>query len=171
MPSTAEDSFLEHWCFFSSGSCLFIFWQVFRFQVLVALMLSSQTKDQITSEAMSKLKSRGCSIDSFIGLSEDELGQLIYPVGFWRVMLFDFKISVLCIFKIFFFHLVSSLFIHKVSINYDNFSIVFVLLHKKVPLRLWRAYMNRGGCQMSSHMTPKPFDQKWSLELQANSWS
>ncbi|XP_062566436.1 endonuclease III-like protein 1 [Saccostrea cucullata] len=58
--------------------------EVYRYQVLVSLMLSSQTKDQITSAAMKKLREHGCSIDSILQTSDEVLGQLIYPVGFWR---------------------------------------------------------------------------------------
>jgi hypothetical protein len=65
--------------------CFYFLSKMYRFQVLISLMLSSQTKDTVTALAMSKLKSRGCSVDSILDLSEDELGSLIYPVGFWRV--------------------------------------------------------------------------------------
>ncbi|XP_046556598.1 endonuclease III-like protein 1 [Haliotis rubra] len=58
--------------------------EVFRYQVLLSLMLSSQTKDQVTSAAMAKLRQHGCNIDNILGTSDDKLGQLIYPVGFWR---------------------------------------------------------------------------------------
>ncbi|XP_046434167.1 endonuclease III-like protein 1 isoform X1 [Neodiprion fabricii] len=55
-----------------------------RFQVLVALMLSSQTKDEVTHAAMKKLKSHGCTPGNIKITSKETLGQLIYPVGFWR---------------------------------------------------------------------------------------
>ncbi|XP_067672023.1 endonuclease III-like protein 1 [Haliotis asinina] len=58
--------------------------EVFRYQVLLSLMLSSQTKDQVTSAAMARLRQHGCNIDNILGTSDDKLGQLIYPVGFWR---------------------------------------------------------------------------------------
>ncbi|XP_046352813.2 endonuclease III-like protein 1 [Haliotis rufescens] len=58
--------------------------EVFRYQVLLSLMLSSQTKDQVTSAAMAKLRQHGCNIDNILATSDDKLGQLIYPVGFWR---------------------------------------------------------------------------------------
>ena len=48
-------------------------------------MLSSQTKDQITFSAMNKLKEYGCNSDSLMNASEEKIGQLIYPVGFWKV--------------------------------------------------------------------------------------
>ncbi|KAM7038845.1 endonuclease III-like protein 1 isoform 2-T2 [Acridotheres tristis] len=61
--------------------------QVMRYQVLLALMLSSQTKDQVTSAAMLRLRQRGLTVDSVLQMDEETLGQIIYPVGFWRVCL------------------------------------------------------------------------------------
>lgn len=58
--------------------------EVYRYQVLLSLMLSSQTKDQITSAAMKKLREHGCSIDNILETSDQVLGELIYPVGFWK---------------------------------------------------------------------------------------
>lgn len=48
-------------------------------------MLSSQTKDAVTSAAMEKLKSHGCTIKNILATSDEKLGELIYPVGFWKV--------------------------------------------------------------------------------------
>lgn len=59
--------------------------QVYRFQVLVSLMLSSQTKDQVTHAAMMKLRQHGLTPDSLLNTSDTTLGELIYPVGFWKV--------------------------------------------------------------------------------------
>ena len=59
--------------------------QVYRYQVLLGLMLSSQTKDQVTSAAMMKLRNHGCNIDNILQTSDEKLGELIYPVGFWKV--------------------------------------------------------------------------------------
>jgi len=58
--------------------------KTYRFQVLVALMLSSQTKDQITAAAMNKLKLYGCNIDRIIESSEENLQEILYPVGFYK---------------------------------------------------------------------------------------
>jgi len=58
--------------------------QEFRFQVLVSLMLSSQTKDQVTNGAMEKLKTHSLTVDNIIKMNSTTLGQLIYPVGFWK---------------------------------------------------------------------------------------
>ncbi|KFR16476.1 Endonuclease III-like 1, partial [Opisthocomus hoazin] len=58
--------------------------QVMRYQVLLSLMLSSQTKDQVTSAAMLRLRQRGLTVDSVLQMDDATLGQIIYPVGFWR---------------------------------------------------------------------------------------
>ncbi|XP_044046253.1 endonuclease III-like protein 1 isoform X2 [Siniperca chuatsi] len=55
-----------------------------RFQVLVSLMLSSQTKDQVTAAAMQKLRAHGCTVENILATDDETLGNLIYPVGFWR---------------------------------------------------------------------------------------
>uniref|UniRef100_A0A3Q3IY03 Endonuclease III-like protein 1 n=2 Tax=Monopterus albus TaxID=43700 RepID=A0A3Q3IY03_MONAL len=55
-----------------------------RFQVLVSLMLSSQTKDQVTAAAMQNLRAHGCTVENILATDEKTLGKLIYPVGFWR---------------------------------------------------------------------------------------
>ena len=59
--------------------------KVRRFQVLVSLMLSSQTKDQLTFAAMEKLKQHGLTCMNIINTNETDIAQLIYPVGFWKV--------------------------------------------------------------------------------------
>lgn len=48
--------------------------------------MSSQTKDQVTFAAMSKLIEHGCTVENILATSDEKLGQLIYPVGFWKVM-------------------------------------------------------------------------------------
>uniref|UniRef100_A0A3Q2QJJ5 Endonuclease III-like protein 1 n=1 Tax=Fundulus heteroclitus TaxID=8078 RepID=A0A3Q2QJJ5_FUNHE len=55
-----------------------------RFQVLVSLMLSSQTKDQVTGAAMQRLRAHGCTAENIAATDDKKLGELIYPVGFWR---------------------------------------------------------------------------------------
>jgi len=59
--------------------------QVRRFQCLVSLMLSSQTKDEVNYAAMMRLREHGLTIENIMATSEDRLGELIYPVGFWRM--------------------------------------------------------------------------------------
>lgn len=56
-----------------------------RYQVLLSLMLSSQTRDQVTSAAMMRLRKHGLTVDRILETDEEALGRLIYPVGFWRV--------------------------------------------------------------------------------------
>lgn len=53
--------------------------------MLLSLMLSSQTKDQVTAGAMQRLQARGLTVDSILQTDDSTLGTLIYPVGFWRV--------------------------------------------------------------------------------------
>lgn len=55
-----------------------------RFHHLVALMLSSQTKDAVTYEAMSRLKRHGLTPENMVATSTNELEQLLYPVGFYK---------------------------------------------------------------------------------------
>jgi len=55
-----------------------------RFQILVSLMLSSQTRDEVTSAAMTRLKQHGLTPTSLINMPDNVLGELIKPVGFWR---------------------------------------------------------------------------------------
>lgn len=59
--------------------------KVARYQSLIALMLSSQTKDQVTHAAMQRLITYGCTPELISGTPDDTLGKLIYPVGFWKV--------------------------------------------------------------------------------------
>ncbi|XP_073504495.1 endonuclease III-like protein 1 [Phyllobates terribilis] len=58
--------------------------QVMRYQILLSLMLSSQTKDQVTSAAMSRLREHGLTVGRILETDEETLGKLIYPVGFWK---------------------------------------------------------------------------------------
>jgi endonuclease-3 len=59
---------------------------VYRFQTLVSLMLSSQTKDPVTYAAMMRLRALpgGLSVDSVRATAVETLEQTIYPVGFYR---------------------------------------------------------------------------------------
>uniref|UniRef100_A0A8C6XMR6 Endonuclease III-like protein 1 n=1 Tax=Naja naja TaxID=35670 RepID=A0A8C6XMR6_NAJNA len=58
--------------------------EVKRYQILLSLMLSSQTKDQVTFAAMMRLREHGLTVERILETGEEVLGQLIYPVGFWR---------------------------------------------------------------------------------------
>lgn len=48
-------------------------------------MLSSQTKDQITFDAMNRLKNYGLTPEHIIESKVDEIEKLIYPVSFYKV--------------------------------------------------------------------------------------
>ncbi|KAL3319340.1 Endonuclease III-like protein 1 [Cichlidogyrus casuarinus] len=58
--------------------------KLYRLQVLFALMLSSQTKDQVTAEAMKRLKENKCDIDKILTMPVDSLEKLLIPVGFYK---------------------------------------------------------------------------------------
>jgi endonuclease-3 len=48
-------------------------------------MLSSQTKDTMTVAAMDRLLEHDFTVQYALDVDIDELGKIIYPVGFWRV--------------------------------------------------------------------------------------
>ena len=52
------------------------------FQTLIALMLSSQTKDQMVSTVMKRLQKHGLTVDNIAKTSDKKLFKLIYGVGF-----------------------------------------------------------------------------------------
>nr|CAD7197860.1 unnamed protein product [Timema douglasi] len=58
--------------------------KVRRYQSLVSLMLSSQTKDQVTFAAMQRLRQHGLSVPNILQTDDETLGKLIFPVGFWK---------------------------------------------------------------------------------------
>jgi hypothetical protein len=53
-----------------------------KYHVLIALMLSSQTKDQVVAEAMAALRAKGLSVDGVLAMSDAELNGCIAKVGF-----------------------------------------------------------------------------------------
>mmetsp|Transcript_48546 Transcript_48546/g.82870 ORF Transcript_48546/g.82870 Transcript_48546/m.82870 type:complete len:293 (+) Transcript_48546:1-879(+) len=55
------------------------------YQVLVSLMMSSQTKDVVNFEVMKKLRAHGLSVDNILATSEPNLNALIKQVGFHNV--------------------------------------------------------------------------------------
>ncbi|XP_069762604.1 endonuclease III-like protein 1 isoform X2 [Narcine bancroftii] len=57
---------------------------VMRYQVLLSLMLSSQTKDHVTFAAMKQLRDHGLTVENVLKMDDKTLGELIRPVGFWR---------------------------------------------------------------------------------------
>ncbi|KAG7662009.1 NTH1 [[Candida] subhashii] len=64
--------------------------KIYRFQLLISLMLSSQTKDEVNFDAMTKLHqgmqkrgfTNGLCIDAVLSLSEKEIDEYINKVGF-----------------------------------------------------------------------------------------
>lgn len=54
------------------------------FDVLISCILSLRTQDKTTAEAFRRLKRRARSPKGILRLSQEEIAQLIYPVGFYR---------------------------------------------------------------------------------------
>ncbi|KIP07500.1 hypothetical protein PHLGIDRAFT_29994 [Phlebiopsis gigantea 11061_1 CR5-6] len=58
-----------------------------RFSTLVSLMLSSQTKDEVTDAAVSKLREAvggSLTVDAILAADEKDIAEAIAKVGFWR---------------------------------------------------------------------------------------
>lgn len=55
-----------------------------RFQILVALMLSSQTKDEVTGAAVKRLQEFGLTPQHIADTPAADISKIIYPVGFYR---------------------------------------------------------------------------------------
>ncbi|CAL1268960.1 unnamed protein product [Larinioides sclopetarius] len=58
--------------------------EVFRYQTLISVMLSSQTRDEVTFAATQRLIEHGLTIDSILATPDEKIGKLIYPAGFWK---------------------------------------------------------------------------------------
>ncbi len=54
------------------------------FKILVATILSARTKDETTAEASTRLFKKADDPESLSRLSEKEISDLIYPVGFYK---------------------------------------------------------------------------------------
>ena len=54
------------------------------YQVLISVLLSSRTKDEVTFEAAKRLFKRAPNINLLSGLGVSEIRNLIYPVGFYK---------------------------------------------------------------------------------------
>ena len=54
------------------------------YRVLIATILSSRTKDEVTAEASARLFSRAPGIDSLAKLPAAHISELIFPVGFYK---------------------------------------------------------------------------------------
>ena len=57
---------------------------VFRYQVLIALMLSSQTRDQIVGSAMRKLQAHGLTVENILRTDDEVLRSMLFGVGFYN---------------------------------------------------------------------------------------
>ncbi|MHA1596587.1 MAG: endonuclease III domain-containing protein [Candidatus Asgardarchaeia archaeon] len=55
------------------------------FRILIATVLSSRTKDEVTIKAVERLFSVINSPEELAKLSEEEVSRIIYPVGFYRI--------------------------------------------------------------------------------------
>lgn len=55
-----------------------------RFHHLIALMLSSQTKDNVTYDAMNRLREHGLTPAKMVETNDGELEKLLYPVSFYK---------------------------------------------------------------------------------------
>ncbi|KAG7386514.1 Endonuclease III-like protein 1 [Phytophthora boehmeriae] len=55
-----------------------------RFHVLIAAMMSSQTKDPVNAAAMGRLIKHGLTVESMLAIDQKELALLIRPVGFFN---------------------------------------------------------------------------------------
>lgn len=56
--------------------------KTYRYQILVSLQLSSQTKDQVNAATMTILKKHGLTVDNVIETSVEDLNEMIKMVGF-----------------------------------------------------------------------------------------
>jgi endonuclease-3 len=54
------------------------------FRVLIACVLSSRTKDDVTAEAVSRLFAAADEPEGMAALGQERIAELIYPVGFYR---------------------------------------------------------------------------------------
>ena len=54
------------------------------FSILISTVLSSRTKDEVTASATERLMSRASSPEQMLRLSEEQIAELIYPVGFYK---------------------------------------------------------------------------------------
>ncbi|WP_423792318.1 DUF123 domain-containing protein [Methanocaldococcus indicus] len=55
------------------------------FKVLVSTIISARTRDEVTEEVSKKLFKRVKDVDDLINIDEEELSNLIYPAGFYKV--------------------------------------------------------------------------------------
>ncbi len=58
--------------------------KLFRYQTLISLMLSSQTKDEITSQSVKNLQKIGLNPKTISETDTQELEECIYPASFYK---------------------------------------------------------------------------------------
>jgi endonuclease-3 len=54
------------------------------FSILISTVLSSRTKDEVTAGATERLMSKAASPEQMLQLPEEQIAELIYPVGFYK---------------------------------------------------------------------------------------
>jgi len=54
------------------------------FEILVSTVLSLRTKDEVTREASRRLLELGRTPEAILALAEEQIANLIYPVGFYK---------------------------------------------------------------------------------------
>ncbi len=55
------------------------------YKILVSTILSARTKDETTAKAASRLFKKAPNLQSLAKLTKEEIGQLIFPVGFYNI--------------------------------------------------------------------------------------
>jgi len=59
-------------------------WREEPFRVLIGVVLSHRTKDEVNHPANERLFARAKDLEGFLRLSEKEIAKIIYPVGFYN---------------------------------------------------------------------------------------
>lgn len=59
--------------------------KVYPLRVLISAMLSSRTKDEVTAQAAERLFKRAPDLQALARMDEEEIVDLIFPVGFYRI--------------------------------------------------------------------------------------
>jgi endonuclease-3 len=54
------------------------------FKVLISCIISLRTKDEVTAQASARIFARAQTPEAMVGLTADEIAQLIYPAGFYH---------------------------------------------------------------------------------------
>ncbi|XP_022655482.1 endonuclease III-like protein 1 isoform X2 [Varroa jacobsoni] len=68
-----------------------------RFQILISLLLSAQTKDEVNFAACCRLREHGFTPAKLKDTPEEEISKLIFPVGFYKTKAKNIKaVSAIC---------------------------------------------------------------------------